>query len=344
MKTIIFHAIFYLIVIIISIVDISLGSIYSFKIVLILPFYFYTSRIHVRLRESILFGFFVSCAWAYIDISLMPNANIVALITNFIVRLAVLILVTLLINKLKEQRRKLKLLNNELQVAIKEKNEFVGIAAHDLRSPINIIFSYAELLLDAENINLTKKQVSFVEIIRKTSGKMVLLLKDTLDFTKIESGSLMLNKQPYDYLVTVREIIDETTLFSQRKNISIDFECSDNKIMLNIDRKRIEQVFQNLLSNAIKFSKLNTRIIIKVYKLEGMVQTDVIDQGIGIKEEELEHIFKPFVITSSKPTAGEDSSGLGLAIVKKLVEAHGGSVSVNSKLNIGTTFSFVLPE
>ena len=342
MRKIYAQLILYFSVILICSTDILTGSKFSIKVILILPFYIYISLYSKSLRTSNIFAVFVAISWTYIDFHLIYNSSYIELLFNLLIRVAALLLLAYLIFKIKIQRKLLKDLNDDLEKAIIEKNEFVGMAAHDLRSPINTIFSFANLLLDTENSNLNQKQLKYIQSIKSVSGKMILLLNDTLNLTSIESGTLVLSKQPYEYFTTINEVVKEIKVFANKKKIHIELDKVENKIMLNIDRKRIGQVLDNLLSNAIKFSKPHTSIIIKVRQNDGFVTTEIIDQGVGIKDSEIEQVFKPFVKTSSKPTEGEDSTGLGLAIVKKIIEAHGGEISVTSKQNVGSTFGFTL--
>jgi signal transduction histidine kinase len=112
---------------------------------------------------------------------------------------------------------------------------------------------------------------------------------------------------------------------------------------IGFDQNKIEQVLNNLISNAIKYSHPHTTITIEVLKEKAFVVTNVIDQGQGIPQDELPHVFKAFQKTSTKPTAGEKSTGLGLAIVKKIVEGHQGEIGVESEVGKGSTFFFKLP-
>lgn len=324
-------------------IDVYSGKHFSFKVLLFVPLYFYIVLHAEKLTTAVVFAIFVALAWTFIDVISNQEQISFVNVINFSVRLIALLFLAVFLVKYKLQRVKLSLTSEKLKSEIKEKNEYVGMAAHDLRSPIGNIFSFTELLMDADNINLNEKQKRYIENIRKISGKMILLLKDTLDFSKVESGTVKLNKLPYEYITTIYEVIENNRVFATKKGMKILFYSDKQKLMVNIDRNRIEQVVENLLSNAIKYSKPNTEIKIKVSQQTGYVVTEVEDKGVGIKEQELEHVFKPFVKSSSRPTAGEESTGLGLAIVKKLVEAHGGTIYVQSKLNVGTTFTYTLP-
>jgi signal transduction histidine kinase len=146
-----------------------------------------------------------------------------------------------------------------------------------------------------------------------------------------------------DYLIFVKESITQSEIIARNKSQQIEVKSSPEPIMVRFDANKILQVLNNLLGNAIKYSFPHSQIVVDIYKAENRVITRIIDYGQGIPEPELEKLFAPFQTTSVKPTAAEKSTGLGLAIVKKIVEAHGGTVGVESKVGTGSTFSFTLP-
>lgn len=172
---------------------------------------------------------------------------------------------------------------------------------------------------------------------------MLELLNNLLDISKIESGKLELEMTKNNYPDFVKKNIEFNRFFATEKSISIDLVLPDDILPFDFDKNKIEQVLNNLISNAIKYSHPNTTIRIEVLKEKEFVVTKVIDQGQGIPENELPHVFKPFQKASTKPTAGEKSTGLGLAIVKKIVEGHQGKIGVESEVGKGSTFFFKLP-
>jgi signal transduction histidine kinase len=234
--------------------------------------------------------------------------------------------------ELEEQNQLLKSLNEQ-------KNEFIGIAAHDLRSPTGIILSFSELL---EN-KIDDKYKGYMEIISQTSSTMLQLINDLLDISKIESGKLDLKRKPIEYIGFVAQNIKLNEYLAQNKRIQIvgDFEMQTQ--ILVIDKGKIEQVLNNLIGNAIKYSHPDSTITVKVFIENDQIVTQIIDQGQGIPEDEIQDIFYPFKKTSVTPTSGEASHGLGLAIVKKIIEGHNGQIGVLSEHGKGSTFYFMLP-
>jgi len=235
-----------------------------------------------------------------------------------------------------EQKLKLEKLNQE-------KNKFLGIAAHDLRSHISIIQLYSEFILDRLSKNLNNEQLKFVNQIYDTSFSMLHLLEDILDITKIERGIIEVNRQKLNYVDFVQKIIKLNSIIADKKAININLSTKLNKIDAMFDENKMMQVLNNLLSNAIKYSEKNTEINVVIKKEKNKILTEIIDQGQGIPEHEMEKIFKPFQKISTKPTAGESSTGLGLAIVKKIIKAHNGTIGVKSRVGKGSNFHFYIP-
>jgi PAS domain S-box-containing protein len=233
--------------------------------------------------------------------------------------------------------------NDQLRELNNQKNEFLGMAAHDLRNPIAVIQNSSLILSRYSSENLSEKQKEFLKKIYDTSKFMLELLNNLLDISKIESGKLELEMTKTNYPDFVKKNIEFNRFFATEKDISVDFVLPDDILLLDFDKNKIEQVLNNLISNAIKYSHSKTTIRIEVFKEKNFVVTRVIDQGQGIPENELPHIFKPFQKASTKPTAGEKSTGLGLAIVKKIVEGHQGEIGVESEVGKGSTFFFKLP-
>lgn len=234
--------------------------------------------------------------------------------------------------ELEEQNKLLKTLNEQ-------KNEFLGIAAHDLRNPIGVILGFSELL--EENIDDEFKE--YTGEITKMSSKMLSLLDDLLDYSKIEAGKLDIRREITDYNALVAQNVRMNELLAKSKGIKILSDFEKTGLFVSIDEGKINQVLNNLIGNAIKYSYPDSTISIKVFKEDEQVVTQIIDEGQGIPEKEIEGLFNPFKRSSVQPTNGETSHGLGLAIVKKIIEGHNGRVGVASEYGQGSVFYFTLP-
>lgn len=240
--------------------------------------------------------------------------------------------IEVLIKEHEEQNQLLKILNEQ-------KNEFLGMAAHDLRNPIGVIQGFSELL--EEQVDGELKE--YTSMISKESSKMLQLLNDLLDISKIEAGRLDLKKNSTNYIDLVKQNIKINNFIAQKKNIRIVSDFATTHLILEIDEAKIEQVLNNLLSNATKYSYPNSKIIVEIFQKDNHIVTQIIDQGQGIPEKEIDGIFNPFKKTSIHPTGSESSHGLGLAIVKKIIEGHNGNLGVTSKIGEGSVFYFTLP-
>ncbi len=224
------------------------------------------------------------------------------------------------------------------------KNRFLGIAAHDLRNPLSIQHGFLALVLKGQLGPLNEKQRQALDIIDEASRSMLNLVNDLLDVNAIESGRLEVNLQPVEVVPFLQRSHQANQFLAAAKNIELDLEIEGDPGVAIMDPARVTQVLSNLITNAIKFSYPESRIIMGASRHDSGHRFYVRDEGKGIPKDEQQHLFSEFGKTSVTPTGGENSTGLGLAIVRKLVEAHGGSVHVDSQEGRGSTFSFIIPN
>jgi signal transduction histidine kinase/CheY-like chemotaxis protein len=223
------------------------------------------------------------------------------------------------------------------------KNQFLGMAAHDLRNPLGVILGYGELLQE-ETLNiLDEEQLDYLNRIHKASQFTLNLVNNLLDVAKIESGNLVLELEQADLIATITEAISLNRFLAESKQIQLNFDYDDNLPEMIIDTYKVQQFINNLISNAIKYSHPQTEVKIAVTQKQPDVLISVTDEGQGIPEAELDKLFQPFSKTSVKSTAGESSTGLGLLICRQTVEAHGGKIWVESQVGVGSTFYVLLP-
>ncbi len=244
-------------------------------------------------------------------------------------------------NELVTTQREMVKKNAQLEHLNEQKNEFLGMAAHDLRNPLGAIAMFSKYML--EEGELTSQQRDLVNIIYENSQFTFLLLNDLLDISQIEAGKLELVLRPASLVAILQRNITLNRLIAHRKQIDITFTLAAELPEMLFDAPKLQQVFDNLLSNAIKFSHPGTTIQVSMALLEEEVLVAVKDQGQGIPPHEVTSLFRPFSRSSVQPTAGEKSTGLGLAIVRRIVEGHGGKVWVESVVNEGSTFFVRLP-
>lgn len=232
----------------------------------------------------------------------------------------------------------------ELEALSRVKNEFVGAAAHDLRTPLAVVEMYAAFLLEDPKIRLAEKEQNILRVIMKQSKFMLDLINDLLDVTRIESGNLDLKLATEDWAAFVRDNVELNATLAARRGIEVVAEApGPGPFRLACDRARMEQVLNNLVGNAVKFSPSGSRVAVRLDREGAFVRTSVADQGPGIPPEEIGNIFKEFHRGTALPAHGERSTGLGLAIARRIVEAHGGTIGVESRPGEGSTFWFTLP-
>ena len=246
-------------------------------------------------------------------------------------------------NELNNLTRELQKKNIQLDQLNQLKNQFLGMAAHDLRNPIGSIMMFSEFILEEQGDSITEELKKILEIINSSSRFMLQLLDELLDVVRIESGKLELKYVATDLGKFIRKNIEVNSIFAEKKQIKIVLNLPETPPTFAFDPVRIEQVLNNLISNAIKFSFPHTTITISAFSTGNEAVISVKDQGQGIPKEGLDKLFKPFAKLSAGGTAGEKSIGLGLSITKRIIIGHMGRIWVESKVGEGTTFYFSLP-
>ncbi len=223
------------------------------------------------------------------------------------------------------------------------KNKFLGMAAHDLRNPLGTLHGLLTLFSRGDLGEVTESQQEMVRVMERSCTNMLMLVNELLDVNAIESGQLVLKRQPRPMDSFIRECCMTSRYMARAKAIDLVMTLPAELPEVALDPARLKQVFDNLIANAVKYSYSGTRITVSA-RVEGdEVVVSVADEGQGIRQEELPNIFREFGRTSAQPTGGESSTGLGLAIVKRIVEAHEGRIWVESELGTGSVFSFSLP-
>jgi two-component system, sensor histidine kinase and response regulator len=231
--------------------------------------------------------------------------------------------------------------NQALEEANKLKDRFLGMAAHDLRNPIGNISVMASMIL--QNECDPKEQTDFLNCILRESEQMLLLLQDLLSASATRSGKLELKRVLQDPVNILRAAFDRFALMARKKGVKLSWEVPINLPSAELDTQRMAEVLSNLISNGLKFCSPGQSVFLGAAAANSGLEIYVRDTGPGIRQEEMPHMFEPFMRLSNRPTAGEPSTGLGLSIVKQIVELHGGRVSVESAVGQGTTLRLHLP-
>ena len=246
-------------------------------------------------------------------------------------------------NELVSLQRELARKNAELARLNAQKSELLGMAAHDLRTPLAAILGYARFMVGHNSAILTEQHRMFLDRIVASAEFMLRLLDDLLDIAQIEAGQLRLRRHEVDVEELLRGATEVAAALGRPKEIAASFVCPAPLPRLVVDPVKVEQVMNNLLSNAIKFSRPGARVEVRAHLRLGELCVAVEDDGPGIPPSERDRLFEPFSTTSVRASGGEKSTGLGLAIAKRIVEAHGGAIRVESEVGRGSIFSFTLP-
>jgi len=239
---------------------------------------------------------------------------------------------------LESKNNELNILNERLSDLNRDKIEFLGIAAHDLKNPLSSIVLLASTIKNYYG-KFTKEEVQKrLDRITNTADRMQEIIKNLLDINAIESEKFIVNFAPLDLIAVLKKVIQDNEYLAHKKNIKLMFSSSASSIEIKSDSVALYQIFENLLSNSIKYSPLDKPVNIKVLQEGNKINISFEDKGIGIKPEFMPQLFKKFSRVGTKTTGGESSTGLGLSIVKKLTEACGGTVHCESEYGKGTRF------
>lgn len=245
----------------------------------------------------------------------------------------------------KKLEEALKLANAEMENALKVKDEFLANMSHELRTPLNAILGISESLEEQIIGQLNDKQSKYVGIIKESGKHLLELINDILDISKIEAGRMELTF----YRISVEKLCQASLRMikelAQKKNIQVSFKIKGEVNTVMGDERRLKQVLVNLLSNAVKFTEEGKQVGLEVigYPENNEVAFSVWDTGIGIAQEDLKFLFKPFVQLDASLAREYQGTGLGLALVAQMVRLHGGLVSANSELGKGSMFTITLP-
>ncbi len=223
------------------------------------------------------------------------------------------------------------------------KNEFVSMVSHELRTPLTSIKGYVDLIVDGEAGEINAVQREFLEIVQENSDRLVSLINDLLDISRIESGRVHLRIEPLDPRDVVSGVIDTFRTYAEQSGLTLIADIEPDLPRVAADADRVGQVLMNLTSNAVKYSPGGGSVTIRAARDGDFVNLGVSDTGIGISEDDQRQLFTKFFRVDSSLTREIGGTGLGLSICKSVVELHGGTIWVTSAEGEGSTFTFSLP-
>jgi signal transduction histidine kinase len=222
------------------------------------------------------------------------------------------------------------------------KSEFVSLVSHELRTPLTAISGYLDLLREDQGGQAAKSR-ELLGIVKRNTDRLVKLLDDLLDLSRIESGKFELNLAAVDVMALTAEVVSLLRPQIEAKDQRLTVDQAEALPLVQGDADRISRILINLLSNAHKYTPPGGHIWVTAHRLQGWVQIDVRDDGIGLSRDEQVHLFDKFFRAQQPATQEVGGTGLGLPITRLLVELHGGRISVVSAPGQGSTFSFTLP-
>lgn len=242
-------------------------------------------------------------------------------------------------DELGELSRSIQSLANDLEHLKKERNEFLASIAHELSTPLTYLMGYSKVAMRDSLSEKDRKH--YLEIISEESERMKELVKNLLDLARMDETSFTISKEYFMARPFIKSLYKLVAPSYEMKKIKLNIVC-DNDFEIHADPIRLEQVILNLLDNALKYSNENSEVTLIAKRRKEKTVISVIDTGIGIPSNEIKFIFEKLYRVEKSRSRAYGGSGIGLAVVKELVEAHGGSIEVKSKLGEGSTFKITI--
>ncbi|MCY3551234.1 MAG: PAS domain S-box protein [Candidatus Poribacteria bacterium] len=228
------------------------------------------------------------------------------------------------------------------EYASRAKSDFLANMSHELRTPLNAIIGFAEILRDELVGSINAEQRECVNDIHISGQHLLEMINDILDLSKIEAGKMALQLEIFSIVEAVEEVNAIITALAVKKDLDLTLNYNRNG-MIEADRVKIKQIFYNLLSNAVKFTPEGGKVATEVEVTDTELRAQVIDTGIGIAEEDQAKLFAPFTQIDTSKSRRYGGTGLGLALTHRLIELHGGEISVKSEEGKGSNFALKIP-
>jgi signal transduction histidine kinase/integral membrane sensor domain MASE1 len=245
--------------------------------------------------------------------------------------------------ELRHREEELRLQTEKAIRASQHKSDFLAKMSHELRTPLNSIIGFSDLLTEQETTISSQKRLAFLDNVSSSARHLLKLINDLLDIAKVESGKLKLHLEDVDLRMSIASTVASTQALFVRKRQEVEVRTPETPMMARADAGRIEQVLLNLLSNANKFSPEGEKIVVSGAADAKMWRIEVADHGIGISPSDQKRIFNEFEQVHS-PATHSTGTGLGLALARRFVEAHGGTIEVDSDAGAGARFRVMLPR
>jgi signal transduction histidine kinase len=248
-----------------------------------------------------------------------------------------------LLTKAKAHEEELESANKKLKAMYEVQKEFTAVISHELRTPLTVIKESVAIVSDEMAGPINADQKDFLDTAKRNVDRLAVLISDALDYQKLEDQRMEFSMAENDINAAVKEAGDRFGLPLKNKGLLLEYQLQSGLPKLSFDKERIAQVLTNLINNAIKFTDQGNIVLVTEKIGDDAVQVSVKDQGIGIREGDLQKLFQGFSQISSGLGRQTGGTGLGLALCKKIIERHKGKVGVRSVFGKGSTFYFTLP-
>lgn len=245
--------------------------------------------------------------------------------------------------RIDEATHELRRNNEQLHKLDQVKDEFISMASHQLRTPLTTIKGYLSMVLDGDTGEINPQQRKLLEEAFNSSQRMVYLISDFLNVSRLQTGKFELDKRPTDLAQVLSQEIEQLRLIARSRQLTLDYEPAKGIPTLKLDENKIRQVMMNFVDNAIYYSLPNGTIEVRLHKEASDIVFTVKDHGIGIPDKEQAGLFGKFYRASNARKQRPDGTGVGLYMAKKVIDAHKGEVIFSSKEGEGSTFGFRLP-
>lgn len=243
-------------------------------------------------------------------------------------------------NRAIEKRESIK----ELNRFQKMREAFISMVSHQLKTPLVAVRQYLEVILGGMTGEINEEQKEILDRSKIRIDGLLKLIKDWLNLSRIDENKIVDKLRPIKLYPIINKILDLLKLKAEEKNVSINIDIPENLPMISGDSESLEQAFLNLIDNGIRFNKEGGSLSIKAKSEDEIIVVDISDTGIGIQKEKIPYIFEQFYQVKDNKIQNIEGTGLGLSIVKKIIDAHTGTVNIESEPGKGSTFSVILPQ
>lgn len=239
-------------------------------------------------------------------------------------------------------------LKNQRQVAItasRAKSDFLARMSHELRSPLNAVLGFSEIIADDlfGPAGVSRYQ-NYAQNIHDAGSHLLALINDILDLSKVEAGELQLSLEPIELKELINSSVQLMAPMAEKRGVQLVADLGRSPLSLVADRRRLRQMVMNVVSNAIKFTLAGGTVMITAHQSQGDIVIDIADSGIGMTPDQVKIALQPFGQVATDSPYAQVGTGLGLPIVDSLVELHGGRLDIQSTPNVGTTITITLPK